>query len=72
MMNQALSGGSSGAVAATQGHVEGVQDELGPLAGGGGPAHDRPGEHVNDERDVDDPGPGGDIGEVGHPPLVRA
>lgn len=31
-----------------------------------------PGVHVDDERDVDDAGPGGDIGEVGDPPLVRA
>jgi len=72
MMNQPWSRGCSGAVAAPQGHVEGVEDELGPLGGGGGPAHDRPGEHVHDERDVDDPRPGGDIGEVSHPPLVWA
>ena len=37
----------------------------------GRPADDRPGVHVDDERDVDDPAPGGDIGEVGHPDGVR-
>ena len=71
MMNQPRSSGSSGAVAAPQGHVEGIQDELGPLVGSHRPAHERPGEHVHDECDVDGPRPGGDIGEVGHPPLVR-
>ncbi|QFX80085.1 hypothetical protein [Streptomyces sp. SYP-A7193] len=41
--------GSSGAVASPQGHVERVEDELGPLAGGGGSAHDRVGEDVHDD-----------------------
>jgi hypothetical protein len=70
-MNEPGACGNAGPVAAPQGHVEGVEDELGPLADGGRPADNRPGEHVHDEGDVDDAGPGGDTGEVGDPPLVR-
>ena len=40
-------------------------------AGGDLPADDHPGEDVEDERDVGPPGVGADIGQVGHPQLVR-
>ena len=39
--------------------------------GGGPPAHDPPGEHVDHERDVDHAGPGRDVGEVRDPQPVR-
>ncbi len=35
------------------------------------PADDPPGEQVQDERDVDEPGPGRDVGDVGDPAGVR-
>lgn len=37
----------------------------------GGPADDRPGADIDDERDVDHPAPGRHVGEVGHPGGVR-
>src|SRR5690606_31246724 len=61
-----------GPVAPPQPHVQGVQDELGALGGGGRPADDRPGVHIDDERDIHDPGPGPHMREVRAPALVRA
>jgi transposase-like protein len=52
------------------GHLQGVQDQLGAHAGGRPPAHDQPREHVDDERDVDRARPAGHIGEVADPQLV--
>ena len=46
-------------------HEAGVGRALTP------PADDPPGEGVDDEGDVDEAGPGRDIGEVGHPQRVR-
>ena len=58
-----------------QRHLQGVQDELGLLAGGDRPADDAAGEGVHDERDVDDAGPGLHVSEVGddrgHAPDAR-
>jgi hypothetical protein len=58
-------------VASPQRHVQCVQHQAGALGGGGGPADDGAGEDVHDECDVDDAGPGGHVGEVGHPATVR-
>lgn len=66
VMNEPGTCWNASPVAAPQGHVECVEDEPGPLAGRGRPADDRSGEHVHDEGDVDDAGPGGDVGEVGN------
>jgi len=57
--------------AGPDGVLERVEHEFGGHAGGGAPAHDHPGEHVDDEGDVDRAGPGRDIGEIGDPQLVR-
>jgi hypothetical protein len=35
------------------------------------PADDPPCERVDDEGDIDEAGPSGDIGEVGHPQRIR-
>jgi hypothetical protein len=45
-----------GAVSGIKGLPEGVEDQRGLLAGGDPPAQDPPGEHVDDERDVAEPG----------------
>ncbi|GLU87241.1 hypothetical protein Kosp01_19870 [Kocuria sp. NBRC 114282] len=36
------------------------------------PAHDPLGEHVQDERDIDESRPGADVGEVRDPDQVRS
>src|SRR4051812_42847832 len=54
-----------------QAHVEGVKGQIGAQAGGHLPADDHPGEDVEDERDVGPPCKRADIGQVGHPELVR-
>ena len=61
------------------GHLKGVQGQVGVQAGGGLPAHDSPREDIGDEGDVDPPGErthvGGGTsrlrGNVGDPQLVR-
>jgi hypothetical protein len=50
--------------------VKGVGDQAGVLAGGDSPAQDPAGEHVDDERDIDEPGQGPYIREVRNPQLV--
>ena len=52
-------------------HLQRVEDQLGAHAAGGAPAQDPPAEGVDDERHVDEPGPGGHVAEVGHPQCVR-
>src|SRR5699024_6100344 len=47
-------------------------DQVGAHAGAGVPAHDPLGEHVHDERDVHEPRPGADVGEIGDPDTVRS
>lgn len=53
------------ASAAPQRHVEGVEGEVGAQRGGDLPAQHDPGEHVQDERDVDPAGMRADVGQVG-------
>ena len=61
------------------GHLKGVQGQVGVQAGGGLPAHDSPREDIGDEGDVDPSGEGAYIGggtsrlrgNVGDPQLVR-
>lgn len=60
------------AAAGPQGHVEGIQGQIGAQGGGDLPAQHDPGEHVQDERDVDPAGMRADVGQVRHPQLVRS
>ena len=50
--------------------LQGVQDEAGMGRAAGAPADDPPGVGVDDEGDIDEPGPGRDIGEVRQPQPV--
>src|SRR5215207_1527642 len=59
------------AVALPQGHPQRDHDQLGPLGRGHVPSDDPLSEDVDDERDVDEPGPRPDVGEVGDPDPVR-
>ena len=49
---------------------ESVQDEVGVRCPAGSPADDPPGVDVDDEGDVDEPGPGRDIGKISQPQTV--
>ena len=57
---------------ASEGHLERVDDELGAEMVGHRPADDPPGEQVLDVREVQEPFPGRDVGDVRRPGLVRA
>jgi len=57
---------------AGDGHLEGSGDELGVLVGRHRPAHDPPGEDIEDDRQEQEARPRGDVGDVGHPPLPRS
>ena len=59
--------GDPGLVSGPDRHLERVEHQLGAHVGGGLPAEDAPGVGVQDERDVDEPGRGRDVGEVGYP-----
>ena len=48
-----------------------VEGEVGAQRAGGLPADDHPRVDVGDERDVDEPRPGADVGQVGDPEPVR-
>ena len=61
----------AGAAAVEHGHLERVDREIGAQRPGGLPADDHPGEHVDDERDVDPAGVGLDVGQIGDPQPVR-
>ena len=50
-------------VAVPPGDPQRRQDQDGPLVGGGVPGEDALGEGVDDERDVDETGPGATVGE---------
>lgn len=50
--------------------LEGVQDEAGMRSPADPPAHDVAGVDVDHERDINEPGPGRDIGEVRDPQSV--
>jgi hypothetical protein len=71
-VDQAGTGGVTGAVTCPQSHVQRVEDQAGPHPGVGLPAHDPAGEHVDHERHVDSARSGGHVGEVGHPQGIRA
>jgi len=60
-----------GGVALGDGHVQGVQDQLGPQVGGHRPAHDRPREGIEDHREIEPAFVGALLGDVGHPEPVR-
>ena len=49
-----------------------VEDEVGAQRGGHPPADDAPREHIDDEGDIDEPGPGRHVGEIRHPQLIRS
>jgi hypothetical protein len=63
--------GDSFLLAGEDRHLQGVEDQLGPHGGGGLPAQDAAGERVDHERHIHGAGPGGHVGEVRHPQLVR-
>jgi len=58
-------------VALPQRHAQRRHDQIGRLGRGRVPGHDPLGEHVQDEGDVDEPGPCPHVGEVHHPGPVR-
>ena len=70
---------STGSFPLPDGHLKGVQGQVGVQARGGLPAHDSPREDIGDEGDVDPPGEGACIGggtsrlrgNVGDLQLVR-
>ena len=62
---------STGSFPLPDGHLKGVQGQVGIQAGGGLPAHDSPREDIGDEGDVDPPGERTHVGDVGDPQLVR-
>ena len=62
---------STGSFPLPDGHLKGVQGQVGVQAGGGLPAHDSPREDIGDEGDVDPPGERTHVGDVGDPQLVR-
>jgi len=51
--------------------LEGIENEAGMRRPARPPANDTPGKGVDDEGDIDEAGPGRDIGEVGDPQHVR-
>jgi hypothetical protein len=58
--------------AVVEGLLECIEHEAGMGRAACPPTHDPPCEHVDDERDVDEPGPSRDIGEVRDPePIGR-
>ena len=57
--------------AAPQGHLQGVDDELGPHVVADGPAHHHPAERLQHHGEVDLAVAGGMLGDVHHPQPVR-
>ncbi len=51
--------------------LERIEHEVGRQRRGDPPADDAPREDVDHERDVHEAAPGGDVGEVRHPELIR-
>src|SRR5581483_6788217 len=58
-------------LALPEGHLQGVEGEVGAEVVGDLPAHDPPGEGVDDVGHEDEPGPGPHVGQVGDPQPVR-
>ena len=54
------------------GLLERIEDEVGRQGRRDAPADDPTGEDVDDQRDIDEATPGGDIREVRHPELIRS
>ena len=56
--------------AIAQRHVEGAQHELGPQVRGHRPPDHAPAERIQRDGEVEEPGPGRNVGDVGHPQAV--
>jgi len=61
-----------GRPALPNGHVERVEHELGLQMGGHRPAHDPAAADIEDDREIEESGPGGDVGDIRDPELVGA
>jgi hypothetical protein len=61
-----------GALAAPEGHLEGVDDQVGPAVGPEGPAQHTAAVGVDDEGAVEPALAGAVLGDVRHPEPVRA
>src|SRR5450756_1905443 len=59
-------------LAAPEGHLEGIEGEIGARVARGLPADDEAAVGVEDERYVDETRPGAHVGEVGEPEAVRS
>jgi hypothetical protein len=57
---------------AGDGHLQGPRDELRVLVRRHGPPHDPTGEDIEHHGQEQEARPGGDVGDVGHPPLSRS
>ena len=68
MMNEAAAAGRPSVMERL---FEGVQDEVGVRRPAGSPADDPPRVGVDDEGDIDEAGPGRDIGKIREPQTVR-
>ena len=67
MVDEAL----AGALALPEGHLQGVEGEVGSQVAGRLPADDEAAVDVEDEGDVDEAGPGTHVGQIGDPETVR-
>jgi len=61
-----------GGPALLDGHVQGRQDELGPEMGFHRPTDHAPAPGVEDDGEIQKPGPRRNVGDVGHPQLIGA
>src|SRR6185437_8620213 len=58
--------------ALANGLLERIQRQVAPQGARDAPADDPPGKDVDDERDIDEAAPRGDVGEIRHPELGHA
>jgi hypothetical protein len=56
--------------ALAEGHVEGLEDQLGTQRGLHRPTHDAPAEHIEHHGEIEKAGPGRDVADVGHPQTI--
>src|SRR6185312_656519 len=56
--------------ALANGLLERIQRQVAPQGARDAPADDPPGKDVDDERDIDEAAPRGDVGEIRHPELI--
>lgn len=54
------------------GHIERVEHEIGPQMGRHRPAHNPAAADVEDDREIEEPHPDGDVGDIGDPKLIGA